>query len=139
MGIRCFTHIHEMESLGGEVVCTFYCAHGGAPDEHGKYLADWLTGKRLVNGIERDFQAGRDHNRAGQMAIDLMASIKKKTSCEVFPTGSSGMGEDFVYHIFFSDGGFSLFCEDCYSRTNFMMAVDEYDAEQVKSALSVKK
>ena len=67
-----------------------------------------MKGKRLVNGIGRDFVKGRDFNRAGTMAVQLMYHIQSVYGCEVVPSGTSGYGEDYTYHVYFRQGEFQV-------------------------------
>lgn len=106
MSTRSVTHIHEAVTPGEEIICSFYRHHDGYPKGHGKDLAKWLEGKRLVNGIGGDFVQGRDFNRAGTMAVQLMAHIQSISGAEVIPTGASDYGEEFTYHVYFRDGKF---------------------------------
>lgn len=135
MGTRSITHIHEMDSLGSNVVCSFYRQFDGYPTGHGDDLAKWLEDKALVNGIGSGFVEGSDHNRAGSMAIDLLHDLKKDTSVELIPTESSGMGEEFVYHVFFSDE-FSISCNGNYSGKEFKARASEFDGEKVEEIFS---
>ena len=106
MSTRCITHIHEAGTAEEKIVCSFYRHSDGYPEGHGNDLKEWLKGKRLVNGIGRDFVVGRDFNRAGTLAVPLMAHIQSVSGAEVIPTGESGYSEDYTYHVYFRDGQF---------------------------------
>lgn len=126
MGTRSVTHIHEGKDIdkGQTIVCSFYRQFDGYPDGHGKDLAVWLSGKRLVNGIGSDFKDGVDFNRAGTMAVGLMAHIQSLSGAEVVPTGSAGYGEDYTYHIRY-DGEFMIDV-DGYGDTEYSGSVDGF-------------
>lgn len=106
MSTRSITHIHEAVTGEEKIVCSFYRHCDGDPDGHGKDLAEWLAGKRLVNGIDLDFVKDHDFNRAGTMAVQLMAHIQSISGAEVIPTGAQGYGEVYTYDIYFRDGKF---------------------------------
>ena len=108
MGTRSITHIHEAHTGNESIVCSFFRHWDGYPDGHGKDLTDWLDGKRLVNGIGSDFVEGRDFNRAGTMAVQLMAHIQDVSGAEAIPTGDAGYGEEYTYHVYFRDGKFKV-------------------------------
>ena len=112
MSTRSITHIHEMKGdvFGDEeqIVCSFYRHCDGYPTGHGQDLADWLTGKRLVNGISGGFVKGRDFNRSGSMAVHLMAHIESISGCEVVPTGAGDMWEEYTYDVYFRNGEFVI-------------------------------
>ena len=132
MGTRSITHIHEMDSLGRDtIVCTFYRHLDGYPSGHGDELADWLKGKRLVNGIGRDFVEGRDHNRAGQMAVELMHHLKKNTSIEVMPDGTGS--EEYIYDVYFSNE-FEIKCTEVYSENELISSADNFSGKNIEAA-----
>ena len=108
MSTRSITHIHESHTGKEEIVCSFYRHWDGYPSGHGADLNEWLSGKRLVNGMRVDFVDGRDFNRAGSMAVQLMAHIQSISGAEVIPTGESGYGEEYTYNIFFRNGKFEV-------------------------------
>lgn len=110
MSTRCITHIHEAQFFDSdeEIVCSFFRHSDGYPEDHGKDLADWLKGKRLVNGIGMHFKEGRDFNRAGTMAVQLMAHIQYISGAEVIPTGKSGYDEEYIYDVYFRDDVFVI-------------------------------
>lgn len=138
MGTRSITHIHEMKSLCNkeEIVCSFYRQFDGYPSGHGKDLSNWLKSKRLVNGIGAGFKEGADHNRAGQMAIELMHSLKSETSIECMTTGEKGVGEEYIYDIYYRDDDFYISTKDIYSpEKEDISKASEYDSDKVSEIL----
>ena len=135
MGTRSITHVHEMDELGGNIVCSFFRSWDGYPSGHGKDLAEWLKGKNLVNGRTGREKHGRDFNRAGEMAVKLMNHIQEKSGCEVVPTGASDYGEEFTYDIYFRNGNFYLAVDGEHSFPEFR--VDQYDGEKLENELIV--
>jgi len=97
-----------------EIICTFYRHHNGYPEGHGADLAKWLDGKKLVNGITLDQDRSITFNRAGTMAVQLMAYIQKISGCEVLPTGSKDCGEEYIYDIYFRDNEFWVLAYSVY-------------------------
>ena len=130
MGTRSITHIHEMESLGEKTVCSFFRHCDGYPSGHGKDLADWLKGKKLVNGMTGEEKTGQDFNRAGTMAVKLMNHIQDESGCEVIPTGDSNYGEDFTYDVYFRNGKFYLIVDGEHE-----FPVDQYDGKKLEREL----
>ncbi len=136
MGTRSITHIYETDELGQDLVCSFYRQYDGYPSGHGQDLADWLKDKFLVNGIGADFIKGTHHNRAGQMAIELIHHIKQSTSVELIPTGSEDHGEDFIYKIFFVGGEFLIESKiACGEGENITMSAKTYNSDKVDSVI----
>ncbi len=115
MGTRSITHIHESNKSDERIVCSFFRHSDGYPDGHGKDLAGWLDGKKLVNSIGEGFVEGRDFNRAGTMAVPLMQHIQTLSGCEVISTGDTEYGEEWIYDIYFRDDVFVVMVTDCNS------------------------
>jgi hypothetical protein len=107
MSTHCITHIHDAHTGKEEIVCSFYRHFDGYPDAHGKDLANWLKGKKLVNGIGADHLTGRDFNRAGTMAVSLMNYIQQISGCEVIPRGKNVL-DSYIYDIYFKNGEFEI-------------------------------
>lgn len=108
MSTRSITHIYEMQNLRPDkIVCSFFRHCDGYPSGHGQDLAEWLKDKALVNGIGDNFVVGRDFNRAGTMAVQLMAHIQALSGCEVIPTGSTTSDQEYTYHVKY-DGRFTI-------------------------------
>ena len=105
MGTRSITEVYEMDSLGSEIVCRFFRHYDGYPESHGIDLAQWLEGKRLVNGMDANFKKDVDFNRAGTMSIPLMSHIQGISGAEVVPTDgdSSDYGQDYTYKITYNE------------------------------------
>jgi len=105
MGTRSITHIKQMPSLGDEIICSFYRGFDGYLSGHGKELSEFLSGKRLVNGIGSSFEEGVDFNRAGQMAPYLITHLSKINSSgmEIIPTGSQEDHIDYIYTISYNE------------------------------------
>lgn len=118
MSTRSITHIHAAKSLDDkeEIICSFYRHCNGYPEGHGEDLKGWLSGKKLVNGIGGDFIEGMHFNRAGTMAVQLMAHIQDISGCEVIPTGSKDQGEEYTYDVFFRNDKFIVSIENKYGE-----------------------
>ena len=82
-----------------------------------------------MNGIGADFVSGRDFNRAGTMAVQLMAYIQKVSGCEVTPTGKGC--EEYTYHVYF-DEKFLITCE-ARSGEAVQFSAEEFKGENIES------
>jgi len=138
MSTRSVTNIHEMKSLSEEerIVCTFFRHCDGYPDGMGKDLAGYLEDKNLVNGIGMDYVKGRDFNRAGTISIPLMSYIQELSGAEVMPTGSNGGDEDYIYDIFYREGGFVIKTTCKYSGLSLEMKARDFCSDKVDDALN---
>jgi hypothetical protein len=112
-----------------KVVCSFYRQYDGYPSGHGDDLAEWLKDKNLVNGKSPDFRDGIDHNRAGQIAIELMHYLKSETSIEVIPTGSGR--EEFEYRVYFSDK-FEIECKSSHSGKTHKESAEKFSGSDIE-------
>lgn len=139
MSTRSITRIHEMDfewnadkDEPNPVVCAFYRHADGYPEGHGKDMANWLKGKKLVNGKGSDYTRGRDFNGAGVMAVCLMAHIHSEVteSINTIPTDGNH-SEEYDYDIYYRDGRFFLEWEgsviDCDNFTDASFESDDED------------
>ena len=96
MGTRSLTFIHEMEDeylKGDKVVCVFFRHFDGYPSGHGQDLADFLNGKKLVNGT---------------MAVKLANHIQDISGAEIIHGDNYNYGQDHDYHVYFRNGEFCI-------------------------------
>lgn len=130
MSTRSVTYIYEMDSLAkNTLVCSFYRHHDGYPKGHGRDLANFLSGKNLVNGIGINFEPAKDFNRAGTMAVKLMNYIQDISGCEVF-SGDQNFGASYIYRVYFDDV-FWIECEEVYSNQKIKVRASEFDECEV--------
>tara|TARA_R110000850_G_scaffold269167_2_gene401008 strand:+ start:7319 stop:7729 length:411 start_codon:yes stop_codon:yes gene_type:complete len=111
MGTRSLTFIHEMEDeylKGDKVVCVFFRHFDGYPSGHGQDLADFLNGKKLVNGRSSDFDKATMFNRAGTMAVKLANHIQDISGAEIIHGDNYNYGQDHDYHVYFRNGEFCI-------------------------------
>ncbi len=68
MGTRSLTHIKDED---GKIRLTFYRQFDGYPSGHGKDMADFIAGKKLVNGISEP-----NFNGVGDFGFQLITHLK---------------------------------------------------------------
>lgn len=111
MSTRCITHIRD-GGREGDIICSFYRRSDGYPEGHGEALNDWLTEKRIVNGIRSNSIAGKDYNSIGSLVVDLMYSLSYDlmyslsyaASIQVIPSGSNAdYGQEYIYNVYWDD------------------------------------
>ena len=115
MSTRSITHLYDDRSPTPKIVCSFYRHHDGYPDGHGAELKQWLQGKKVVNGIGQDFVKGRDYNGMGSLAVSMMTHFDREASIRTIPTGDHNYGEEYTYHVSYSDGKFFVSTEENYN------------------------
>lgn len=101
MGTRSLTHIHDDE---GEILLTFYKQYDGYPEGHGKLLAEFLSGFKIVNGFSGN-EGAKGANGMGCLAAQVLAEFKSPSRVEgkgsignvyIYKAGSSDCGEEYV-------------------------------------------
>ncbi|WP_196300473.1 hypothetical protein, partial [Streptococcus pneumoniae] len=83
-----------------QIVC-MYRQFDGYPSGHGKELAEFLTGIKMVNGISRDDEKQRIANGAGCLAAQIVEHFKREN-------GAGGIylmpfdvdaGQEYIYKV----------------------------------------
>lgn len=78
MGTRCLTHFRDKS----KIFCTLYRQMDGYPDGHGQELADFLSGFKVVNGINSrdEEECPKLANGLGCLAAQVISHFKTDTS-----------------------------------------------------------
>jgi len=96
MGTRSTTTVYDEETP----ILSFYRQFDGYPSGHGQEVADFLTGKTIVNGIGAD--DGTIFNGPGDLAVRLLAALKgdvdKAGALYCIPHDQAG-DEDYHYDV----------------------------------------
>lgn len=94
MGTRSLTRVIE----DGKTIITMYRQYDGYPSGHGKELADFLKGIKIVNGLGAD--ATSVANGAGCLAAQLVCNFKKEPGgFYLFPTDTVDAGQEYEYDV----------------------------------------
>lgn len=98
MGTRSLTRVFEGDK---EILC-LYRQFDGYKSAHGAEVAELLNSRKFVNGIGDNRIV---FNGMGCFAAHLVGTLKggRAGGIYLYPAGSSGVGEEFVYEI---RGGF---------------------------------
>lgn len=95
MGTRCLTVFKEQDD--SEIV-VMYRQYDGYPDGHGKELADFLKGKRVVNGLSGD--TSLVFNGMGCLSASVVAHFKDRPGgIYLHAPGTRDVWEDYVYIV----------------------------------------
>jgi len=123
-----------LESDGIEVA-VFYRHCDGYPTGHGDELAQFLAGKRVVNGISGDPRTV--FNGPAAVAAQVVAHFtdaEKTGEFYLYPAGTRGMGEEYTYSVaatsaegFGGDGAITLTCAGYDGRTLYQGSPDGFD------------
>lgn len=94
MSTRSLTHVYE----DGKILLTFYRQSDGYPEGHGRELAKFLDGFRIVNGLCGD--EGKVANGMPCLAAFLVAHFKDGPGgIYIYPAGASDCSEEYVYRV----------------------------------------
>lgn len=96
MGTRSTTRIIDTAWGKERPLLTIYRQMDGYPSEHGKDIAEFVTGLTVVNGISGD--PGRIANGAGCFAAQLVAHLKDGPG-SIYITDVEAEDEEFDYAI----------------------------------------
>jgi len=103
MGTRSLTKVIESNTSISkkEEICTIYRQYDGYPVGHGLEIAEFLSKRRIVNGISTGEK--RIANRAGDLAAQLIHFLKTNNeigNIYIEPAGTNDVGEEYIYEIF---------------------------------------
>ena len=96
MGTRSLTFVYEDN---GKAIINLYRQYDGYPEGHGRDVANFLAGKRLVNGLAGD--TSMVFNGMGCLAASLVAHFKDAAGgFYLNPVSAKDCGQDYEYHIY---------------------------------------
>ena len=110
MGTRSLTKVIERyedfqtKEKKEEVLTTMYRQYDGYPSGHGYYLAEWLNGFTMVNGIGLD-EKRKIANGAGCLAAQMFAHFKDGPGgIYLYSPDATNVGEEYIYKIYVEEG-----------------------------------
>ena len=96
MGTRALTIVYDERN---EVIMNMYNQYDGYPEGHGRDIANFLHGKRLVNGLAGD--TSMVFNGMGCLAASLVARLKTSAGgFYLYPASARNCGQDYEYHVY---------------------------------------
>lgn len=101
MGTRCLTFVYE----NNEPIINIYRQYDGYIGGHGKELAEYLVGRKIINGIPVDLMDKTNvkfSNGMGCFAAGLIGHLKKDQLGNIYINDlkETNCGQDYEYHIF---------------------------------------
>ena len=100
MGTRSLTFVYEQYGDVQKPVVNMYRQFDGYPAGHGAELAEFLSGGRLVNGLD-GIGKGLQFNGMGCLSAQMVAHFKKESGgFYLHPTDVTDCGQDYEYHVF---------------------------------------
>lgn len=97
MGTRSFTKIRDEDN---RLICIIYRQFDSYPEGHGVDLANFLKGRRLVNGYNENDMSGPVSNGMGCLAASLVAFLK---TAEHINVSNNKIGNIYLHPMDFDD------------------------------------
>jgi hypothetical protein len=98
MGTRALTFVYD----GDKPIVNLYRQYDGYPSGHGRELAEFLDGFKVVNGIGRE--TTRIANGMGCLAAQVVAHFKDSVGgFYIHSVESTECGQDYEYHVYQKD------------------------------------
>jgi hypothetical protein len=98
MGTRALTFVYD----GDKPIVNLYRQYDGYPSGHGRELAEFLDGFKVVNGIGRE--TTRIANGMGCLAAQVVAHFKDSVGgFYIHSVDSTECGQDYEYHVYQKD------------------------------------
>jgi len=96
MGTRSLTVFIDQ---AGKEIAVMYRQFDGYPEGHGKDLADFLTGMKIVNGMRGD-DSPKIANGMSCLTAQVVAHFKKEPgNIYIYPAGTRNTGEKYIYFV----------------------------------------
>ena len=95
MGTRSLTFVYD----GDRPLINLYRQYDGYPSGHGAELAEFLAGKRIVNGLSGD--TSMVFNGMGCLAAQLVANFKQSAGgFYIHSVEDTDCWQDYEYHVY---------------------------------------
>lgn len=141
MGTRSLTHVKD-DGPESKTLVTIYRQFDGYPTGMGKALADFLSGRKVVNGIWANDREIPASNGMGCLAASLIKALKDGTgNIYIYPTDSKDCGEGYTYTIYLSEENeLCMKCQSGYpdpsiNKPFFNGPAKDFDAEKIEKEL----
>lgn len=101
MGTRSLTVIVDKSWDKEEEIAVMYRQCDGYPTGHGQELKEFLSGMKIVNGINSTLHGTKFANGVPCLAAQLIAHFKKDREGGFYlhPAGTRGCGSEYIYIV----------------------------------------
>ena len=128
MGTRSLTFVKEQNGRKASTYVCMYRQFDGYPSGHGLELAEFLKGKRLVNGFGSSDTKQTAFNGAGCLSASMVAHFKTDIGgFYLYPTSTTDAGQDYRYDIICNDKNITVKVKDYNNKEIFKGSVDEFE------------
>lgn len=96
MGTRALTFVYDADN---QPILNLYSQYDGYIEGHGRELAEFLAGKKIVNGFGSESKALA--NGMGCLAASLVANFKETVGgFYIHSVTETDCGQDYEYHVY---------------------------------------
>ncbi len=101
MGTRSLTVVVDKSWDRTEELCVMYRQCDGYPSGHGQELKEFLSGMKIVNGINSTLRGTKFANGMGCLAAQMVAHFKtdREGGFYLHASGSRDCGEEYTYVV----------------------------------------
>ena len=126
MGTWSLTYIKN-GSPADETIACIYRQYDGYPEGHGKDLAEFLQGFKVVNGLGIN-NPEKTANGMGCLAAQIVAHFKERPGdIYLYPPETEDVGEEYIYYIWIGNS-------DIHGpNTLFIQIYDKWDGDALFS------
>lgn len=128
MGTRSLTFVREQNGRKESTYVCMYRQYDGYPSGHGLELAEFLKGKRLVNGFGSSDTKQTAFNGAGCLSASMVAHFKTDIGgFYLYPTSTTDACQDYTYNIICNNKDITVKVQDGANKELFKGSVEEFE------------
>jgi len=115
MGTKSLTTF--LDEWDNEEIVVMYRQYDGYPEVHGRDLFDYLSGKKIVNGIPRNEKVSQLANGMSCLAAQVISHFKKEVgNFYLHKSGTRDIGEQYVYTVYYHNNELKVKVRNLYQN-----------------------
>jgi len=115
MGTKSLTTF--LDEWDNEEIVVMYRQYDGYPEVHGRDLFDYLSGKKIVNGIPRNEKVSQLANGMSCLAAQVVSHFKKEVgNFYLHKSGTRDIGEQYVYTVYYDNNELKVKVRNLYQN-----------------------
>ena len=115
MGTKSLTTF--LDEWDNEEIVVMYRQYDGYPEVHGRDLFDYLSGKKIVNGIPRNEKVSQLANGMSCLAAQVVSHFKKEVgNFYLHKSGTRDIGEQYVYTVYYHNNELKVKVRNLYQN-----------------------
>ena len=115
MGTKSLTTF--LDEWDNEEIVVMYRQYDGYPEVHGRDLFDYLSGKKIVNGIPRNEKVSQLANGMSCLTAQVVSHFKKEVgNFYLHKSGTRDIGEQYVYTVYYHNNELKVKVRNLYQN-----------------------